>query len=77
MCLGEHFYNVIHMYANDNIKLLIGNDLMACADIQINFAKKEVSSKGKPIPSILQNHYKLDIPNFLCPKPKLKTRHKL
>ena len=25
----------------------------------------------------LQNHYKLDIPHFLCPKPKLKTRHKL
>ena len=52
MCLGEHFYNVVHIYANDNVKLLIGNDLMACADIQISFAKKEVSFKGKPIASI-------------------------
>ena len=52
MCPGEYFYNVVHIYANDNVKPLIGNDLMALADIQINFAKKEVSSKGKPIPSI-------------------------
>ena len=52
MCPGEYFYNVVHIYANDNVKPLIGNDLMALADIQINFAKKEVSSKGKPLPSI-------------------------
>ena len=69
ICPGEYFYNVVHIYANDNVKPLIGNDLMALADIQINFAKKEVSSKGKPIPSIFTKP--------LQTKPKLKTRHKL